>query len=205
MWPALNSSADVGKIKWQRTSTICWDLFTPWEASKMVATSYRRAFCLRSKLNAFLISFARTSDVFLLVSAVCWKMIQAPFAHSCFSHFISLDVGDGDGEGGVWVRGGHERWAESWSDGGGPRPWISDQHHRILGSHASLIIWGIVYSPSIIKTNHRPAACSRPVVITQQLLSPHFQVTRSLSRSLFWLLIRFTFFFLFFLLIRCTL
>lgn len=197
MWPALNSSADVGKIKWQRTSAICRDLFTPREASKMVAASYRRAFCLRSTPNAFLISFARTSDVFLLVSAVCWKMIQAPFALSCFSHFISLDVGDGA----VFGEGGGA-WAESWSDGGGPRPRISDQRHRILGSHASLIIWGIVYSLSIIKTNHRPAACSRPVVITQQLLAPHFPVTHSLSRSrfvfsLFWLLIRPTFFFLF--------
>lgn len=109
-----------------------------------------------------------------------------------------------------WCLGMGRAWAESWSDGGGPRPWISDQHHRILGSHGSLIIWGIVYSLSIIKTNHRRAACSRPVVITQQLLSPHFPATHSLSRSRFvfsllWLLIRPTFFLSSFsLLIHCT-
>lgn len=38
-------------------------------------------------------------------------------------------------------------------------------HHRTLGSHDSLIIWGIVWSLSIIKTNHCPAACCLSIIV----------------------------------------
>lgn len=45
-------------------------------------------------------------------------------------------------------------------------------HHRTLGSHDSLIIWGIVWSLSIIKTNHRPAACLLSINVCLQIICP---------------------------------
>lgn len=53
-------------------------------------------------------------------------------------------------------------------------------HHRTLGSHDSLIIRGIVWSLSIIKTNHRPAACRLPIIACLWILCPHLSVTQSL-------------------------
>lgn len=43
-------------------------------------------------------------------------------------------------------------------------------HHRTLGSHDSLIIWGIVWSLSIIKTNHRPAACRLSIIVCLRII-----------------------------------
>lgn len=54
-------------------------------------------------------------------------------------------------------------------------------HHRTLGSHDSLIIRGIVWSISIIKTNHRPAACCLSIIVCRRILCPpHLSVTQSL-------------------------
>lgn len=49
---------------------------------------------------------------------------------------------------------------------------VSVTHHRTLGSHDSLIIWGIVWSLSIIKTNHRPAACRLSVIVCLWIACP---------------------------------
>lgn len=61
----------------------------------------------------------------------------------------------------------------------------SVMHHRTPGSHDSLIIWGIVWSLSIIKTNHRPAACRLSVMVCLCVLCPHSHaVAQSLSDCL---------------------
>lgn len=58
---------------------------------------------------------------------------------------------------------------------------VSVTHHRTLGCHDSLIIWGIVWSLSIIKTNHRPAACSLSIIVCLRIACPpHSSVTQRL-------------------------
>lgn len=75
-----------------------------------------------------------------------------------------------------WPFGESVCWVESWS-AAMEHSHGSVTHHRTLGSHDSLLIWGIVWSLLIIKTNHRPMAqrlsvCLSVCLLASSLLCP---------------------------------